>query len=654
MKKLFIPIIVFVGIGINLTAQVKSSKEKRADKYDFNYSYDEAIDYYTRTKNLSVDGQRKLADSYHKINRNTEAEVAYAKLISMPEGNLPEDYYNYAMVLKSNGKYDEASKYMDKFKDLKPNDLRAKSYVANKDALGNLAKDNGSFKINHLNFNTDAEDFGACYYLNKIVFASSGANPKATAKTYNWNRKPFLNMYVSEVENGQLKSPEIFEKSLDGPMHDGPASFSKDGTFMAFTSNIYHLKRKDRVVRIEICFSNFKDGKWSKPELFGLDNKECSYGHPSLSADGNTMYFASDMPGGFGGVDIYKISKDEKGVWGKAVNMGDKINTEGDEMFPFFEENNKVLFFSSNGHYGLGGLDIYYCALNGPKFGRVHNAGFPLNTQYDDFSAIADEKLNAGYFSSNRVGGSGDDDIYSVDILKLDIGKKIEGLAIDKNTITIPNTFITLQDDKGNVIDTITTKVDGAYSFFVDSDRNFKLIGKKATYVDGDTLTNTFGTALIIKANVMLLKKEEFVAKQIIVGADLAVILELDAIYFDLDKFNIRPDAEIELKKIVKVMNDHPEIVVELRSYADCRATKEYNQVLSDKRAKVSAWYIKTRIDKPERIHGKGYGEMNLVSGCACEGTVVSTCSEVEFQKDRRTEFIIVEKTIPLPVLSDK
>lgn len=663
MKKLFIPIVIFIGIGMHVNAQEKSRKEKKADKYAFNYSYDKAIETYSHAKHLSVEGQRKLAESYHNINQNIQSDSVYSQFINNSSGGiLPEDYFNYAMVLKTNGKIEESNKWMDKFKDVKPEDLRAKDYAAHKDEFGNFSKDDGKYRVKHLDVNTDAEDFGTCYYKNKIVFSSSGANPKVTEKTYNWNRKPFLDIYVSEVENGQLKTAEIFDKSLNRKMHDGPASFSKDGNIMAFTQNNYDLKRKELVVRIQICFTTFKDEKWSTPEPFVLNSKEYSVGHPCLTSDGNTMYFTSDMPGGFGGTDIYRISKDAAGAWGKAENLGNKINTEGDELFPFFEEKNGVLFFASNGRFGLGGLDIFIAVMQGYQVGTVRNAGYPLNTAYDDFSVIVNDKLKTGYFSSNRTGGSGDDDIYSVDLLKgIDIGKRIEGFAKNSEGSAIPKTFITLFDGSEKVIDTLTTKDDGSYSFFVDSDKTFKLTGNKETYIEGTTVTNTIGKDYVVKANLLLLKKEPIlvqktIEQKIIVGADLAKILEFNpaVIYFDYGKSVIRPDAKIDLDKIVKIMNQYPDMVVELGSHTDCRSTKQFNQVLSNKRAAASAGYVKERITKPARIYGKGYGETKLATGCACEGTVVSNCSEEEFQKDRRTEFIIIKKvsTGKLPLTS--
>jgi outer membrane protein OmpA-like peptidoglycan-associated protein/tetratricopeptide (TPR) repeat protein len=653
MKKLFTYTIIFLGIAANVIAQEKSNKEKKGDKYYFVYSFNAAIDCYTHTKQLTPDGQRKLAKSYQSENKDTLAEIAYAKLIKTSGGNLSEDFYAYAMILKDNGKYEESNKYMDKYIVLKPNDLRSTDYISNKATLPDLLKDNSKYAIMHLDFNTDAEDFGTAYYKNKIVFTSSRATPKLIQRKSNRNGKPYLNMYVSEVDKDQMKSPSVFDEKLNGKWNNGPASFSKDGNFMAYTRNNYELTKKDRIVKLEIYFRTNKDGKWSEPEAFMLNNKDYSVGQPCLTADGNTMYFTSDMPGGFGGTDIYRIKKDAKGIWETAENMGDKLNTEGDEMFPFFEENNGVLFFTSDGRFGLGGDDIFICRLKDSKVDLVCNAGSPLNTSYDDFALITNDKANKGYFSSNRKGGNGDDDIYSIDIVKLigfEINKQVKGIAKDKNDSAVPYTFITLLTDSNKILDTLTTKADGNYSFAVSSDKKYKLVATQKNYLESDTGFNTLGKEPVVNTDIILIKKEDNTASKIVVGADLAKILNLDQsilqqpIYFDLNKYSLRPDAIAELAKIIKVMNEYPEMVVELRSYTDCRGTKEYNQVLSNERAKVSADYLKVGITKPERIYGKGYGETNLVNSCACEGDIVSDCSEEEHQKNRRTEFIIMKK----------
>lgn len=650
MKSLIITITLCLAAGLNAFAADKSNRELKGDKYYFTFAFDKAIDLYKRSKDLTVEGQRRLAKSYSNIGKYKESEIAYSKLVTMTDGNQSEDFFNYAMILKSNGKYDESNTWMDKYKDLKPNDLRSKDYVANKANINSFKTDDGKYKITHLDLNTGAQDFGTSYYKNNIVFASSRSNAKMIARKSNWNGEPYLDMYISEMDGDQLKKPKVFSKKLDGKMHDGPASFSADGNFAAFTINNNDLLKKDKVVSLQIFFSKNIDGKWSNEEPFYLNSKDYSVGHPCLSANGNTMYFVSNMPGGFGGSDLYKSTKDDKGTWNKAENLGPEINTEGDETFPFYDENSNVLLFASNGRFGLGGIDIFICQANGSKLGAPYNAGSPLNTQYDDYAAIVNTKTNKGYFSSDRVGGEGFDDIYAFDLLKgFVFPQKIQGIAKNNAGKAIPNTFITLLNDKGNVLDTVTTKSDGAFAFVVGADKNYELTGKKEKYTNGKTNV-AFDKENTVTADVTLLSKGEVIAEKIEVGADLAKILvylgdfKTETVYFDLDKYNLRPDAVEELNIIVKIMNDFPDMVVELKSYSDCRASKAYNQALSDMRAKASAAYIKSRISKPERISGKGYGEASPVNGCTCEGDVVSNCSDEEFQKNRRTEFIIIKK----------
>ncbi len=647
MKKLFI-ILTCIGIGSSAFAQEKSTREKKGDKQYFVYSFEKSIDYYSHTKNLTPEGQRRLAESYYNINQNFLAEEAYSKLISTNQGLVANDYFVFARLLKANGKNDQSLTVMDKFAELNPNDLRAKDYVANKSKLADLTKDDGKYKIQAQSVNTDDDDFGPIYYKDKIIFSSTNSAPKMIVKNYNWTGKPFWNIFIADVEDGQLKNAKVFDKSLNGNLHDGPASFSNDGTFMAFTRNNYSDKSTDKVVELQIHFSTFTDGKWSKSEPFFINNTEYSVGHPSLTANGKTMYFTSDMPGGFGGADIYRTTKNDDGSWNKAENLGDKINTESDEMFPFIEENSQKLYFSSNGRFGLGGLDVFVADVKGSTVDNVKNAGFPLNTVSDDYAVIVNSTSTKGYVSSDRAGGLGGDDIYAFDITEtvkdeiiVAIEKRIEGIAKDKNETPLTNTYITLLDDKGMVLDTLTTQTDGAFAFAVETNKNFTITGKKEKYNNGSVNANTLGDLAVVKADVILLTKKEVVAEKIKVGEDLAKIVEFNNIYFDYDKYDIRKDAKSELAKIIEVMNDYPNMVVELGAHTDCRANNAYNQKLSEQRAKETANYIKKSITKPSRISGKGYGETKLLTNCPCSGDVVSECSEAEHQKNRRTEFII-------------
>jgi outer membrane protein OmpA-like peptidoglycan-associated protein len=418
MKNLFIPLLVFIGLNMNITAQEITKKEVMGDKYAFSYSFDKAIRSYTKSKSLSIDAQRRLAESYRNLNQNTQAEAVYEKIVNLPSGLIPEDYYNYAMVLKVNGKYSESLKWMEKYADLRPNDLRSKSYIANHNKLPYLLKDIGIFKIEHLTINSSAEDFGTTFYNDKVMFVSSKSTSKMIVRLYNWNQKPYWDMYVAEVDGRQLIKPEKFEKKLNGKLHDGPAGFSNNGTFVAITGNNSKDKSKDKVVELQIFFSTYTDDKWSDTEPFTLNNNEYSVGQPCLTSDGKTMYFVSDMPGGYGGADLYRIKRNEKGDWANPENLGNTINTEADEMFPFIEEKSNKLFFTSTGHYGLGGMDIFVSSLAGSGFGTVTNMGYPLNTQFDDFAFIVGKELTKGYFSSNRNNTDGDVDLFSFDLKK--------------------------------------------------------------------------------------------------------------------------------------------------------------------------------------------------------------------------------------------
>lgn len=619
----------------------KSRKELKGDKLFFIYDYAEAVKSYTGSESLTTKGRRNVAKSYYYMHDNARSGEAYSSLLKYPVEAIPEDYYNYAMVLRSDSKYEESAKWMDKFAMLKPDELRTKSYTENKAGLSALLTDREKYKITHLDLNTDAQDFAPAFYKDRIVFASSRTT-KLFPKTSYRTGKPYLNIYVADLKQEQLQAPKTFDESLNGSLNEGTASFTKDGTLMAFTQNIYNLTKKELVVNMEIYFRTFARGKWSEPLPFPVNNKGYSVGHPSLSKDGQTMYFTSDMPGGFGGADIYKVTKTGN-EWSQAKNLGSSINTEGNDVFPFYEDNKNILYFSSDGHYGLGGLDLFSSVVHDTVFDKVVNLGSPLNTADDDFSLIVDSLGTTGYFASNRIGGTGDDDIYRVDFLS---PKRIEGIAKDIENHPLANTFISLLDENNAIIDSLTTAVNGAYTFTVETKKNYTITGEKTLYTNGTNTANTFGPELIVKADVILLmpqKAEEVViVEKIIAEKPVAKAGYLRPIYFDLNRYNIRPDARIELDRVVKEMNENPNMRMNLKSYTDCRASRAYNQALSDHRANASANYVRKRIMNPLRVDAKGYGETKLINNCACEGNVVSDCSEEAHQANRRTEFSIL------------
>ena len=481
---------------------------------------------------------------------------------------------------------------------------------------------------------------------------------------------------------------------------------------------------------------SLEDGSWGAEKAFPYNNDEYSVGHATLTADGKTMYFASDMPGGTGGVDLYKSNRQANGTWTTPVNLGTRINTEGNEMFPFIHADG-ILFFASDGHLGLGGLDVFATPLDAKgTAGIVKNLGTPVNGNRDDFALILDKTMKSGYFSSNRETGNGDDDIYYFALNKpITFGKRIEGIAKDKSGTIVGMAVVSLMDKNGNVLETLTTGEDGYFSFPADDKTEYKLKGSKTEYFDGTEKANTLGDEPVVKADVVLdkdpgislvglvrekgtttvldgvkvtlldnlggpganyttdaegmfrnplegkkladrisynikLEKEGYLPKTVTynkvldkpgqyevqseldlsltkleVGMDIGKAIDIQPIYFDVNKYNIRPDAAIELQKIVEVMNAYPTMVIELGSHTDCRATEAYNMTLSDNRAKASAAWIKKKITGADRIYGKGYGESQLVNHCACDRTDKDNqiCSEEEHQLNRRTEFRIVK-----------
>lgn len=732
MRKVFFAISITCLTVFNLNAQ-KSSQETKGD-YQFSiYNFEEAIVNYTKSKNLTTEGQRRLAESYRNTGNTIKAEETYAEVVKQNDV-IAEDYFNYASALNSNGKYELFKSWMEKFKNAKPNDLRAKNYAADVSQLNNLLKDHGKYKIEHLAVNTAAQDFGPSYFYNDmIVFASTRGGSPSIKKNYNWNQKPFLDLYVSVVQNGQFGTPVVLNKKLNKSRHEGPATFYNDGNNMAFTRNSYSGKGKDGVIRFQIFFTTKQNGKWVNEEAFTYNSEEYSTGHPCYNSDGSIMYFASDMPGGFGGSDIYRVQKDANGKWGKPENMGDNVNTEGNEMFPFFEENTGFLFFASNGHLGLGGLDIFLAPTLDEGTGKALNLGTPMNSAADDFGLIVDSKMKKGYFCSNKSGGSGDDDIYSFEFLSpISVNKIINGIVKDKSGNSMADAEVILLDEKNNIVKKIKTKSDGSYEFEIEDGGFFLIKASKESYLPASAPANTTNSYNLRVSDLVLdkdpgstlhlvitdkgtknplegvkvkltnnlsgksedltentngdyskilseikvndrisyniaLEKPGYVSKtvtfnkliekngkiavhqeidlsldKIAVGLDLAKAINIAPIYFDLGKSTIRKDAANELDKIVKVMNENPNMVVELGSHTDCRGSAASNQALSTSRAKASAEYIKSKISTPSRISGKGYGESKLQNNCACEGNKKSTCSEEEHQQNRRTEFIIV------------
>lgn len=729
MKKV---ILFTLSLALPILFMAQNATVKKADKAYKSYSYSKVIEKLEGKEDINIDSRRELAESYKMLSQYSKAEETYAKLVSLPE-KTADDVFAYSQVLKMNGKYTEAIQQMDAYSALKANDSRAMFLNKNRNYTEELLKDKGQFSIANLSMNGPDQEFGATYFKDKVVYASSQHFIGIADRKWNGNNLGFLDLHLADFDtsNNEIKNGKMLS-AVNKKYHEGPASYSKDGTLAFYTIENYNSLSSDGIRKLELYESKISEnGKWSELVAFPFNNKEYSVGHAALNAAGDVVYFASDMPGGYGGVDIYKSTKEKDGTWGKPVNLGIGVNTEGNEMFPFIHENG-LLFFASDGHPGLGGLDVFVSKYSEGYFTKVINLGVPINGSKDDFSLVLNHQQTSGYFASNREEGKGNDDIYSFKVLKpFNFGKTIKGVAKDTEGNILALTTVNLFDNTGKVIKSIVTDESGKYSFEVEENKDFTLNGQKDKYFDGKNVANTRGPEQIVIADLQLEKdpgnalrilisdgktKEPLegvkykitdlatgevfmedatpatgdalkpladkklndelkykielvkagyfpktinfnhvIAKPGVINVHEALDLSMDKevkdlrdlvvindIRFDLNKFNIRPDAAAELDKVIEVMNKYPSMVVELGSHTDCRATKKYNEVLSDKRAKASAAYIKGKISNPSRIYGKGYGESVLLNGCACEGAVKSTCSEEEHQKNRRTEFRII------------
>ncbi len=714
--------------GIAQTAAISS-----ANKLYFKKLYVQAIPKYEgalKKDSSNAEVLINLGDCYRLTNNNRGQLICYSKLVKTGKAEEIHKLY-YGQALMEAGKYDDAKRYMDEFKA----DGRGEAFSKAITNIQKFSKDANAYALSEFKYNTNYDDFCATIFLgDKIVFTSTRTKSTWITRKHGWTGNSYCHMYLTEKDAfGQYDTPAMFVAEYATKFNDGPFSTSKDGNTIFFTRNGTSKKEQslDGSQKLKIFQANIiKDDLQSLMNL-KFNSNEYNCAHPSVSSDGKTLYFASDMGGGQGGMDIWFCKLDASGAWGNLVNMGEKVNTKGNELFPSITDEN-ILYFASNGHEGLGGLDVFETKIKEDKAGKVYNMGKPVNSEHDDFAYNVYAEGKKAFLSSNRKTGGMNDDIYNVDVLrKVARGKTVNFIVKNKETQEIlPSTTIKLNTDS------FTTNEKGEFQFVLEEDVNYKLLVKREKYFDiedslstkttpeGDEFTKTIelekdpnltllagiydaktgagieGVKIKIKdlavsndfeliktekngeykkplkgkrigdklLYLVTIEKEGYVTKttnftyeikkegeiqmnellaltigKVEVGMDLAKMIDIKPIYFDLGKSTIRKDAAVELDKVVAVMKEYPAMIIELGAHTDCRGAAASNLKLSGARAKASAAYIvKQGIDKT-RISGKGYGESKLLNSCGCEGKVKSTCTEFEHSQNRRTEFIIVK-----------
>ncbi|WKL50502.1 OmpA family protein [Flavobacterium pectinovorum] len=616
----------------------------KADKEYNQYAYIDAISIYEKVADVGHKDEKmfqRLGNAYYFNAELTKALKWYDALFALNDQQEPEYYYRYAQALKSVGDYSKADKMLETFNQKVKADSRGILFENNKNYLEQIKVNSGRFDISDTGINSNQSDYGSTVFDNKLVFASGRDTGTVARKTFRWTNKSFTNLYASELKSdGSLENPIRFEKKINSKFNESTPVFTKDGKTMYFTRNNFLRGKKGKddksITLLKLYKADFVNDKWTNVTELPFNNDQFSVAHPALSPDEKKLYFASDMPGSLGQSDLYSVAINTDGTFGKPENLGSAINTEGRETFPFISGDNE-LYFASDGRPGLGGLDVFVAKINEKSgFDSVQNIGEPVNTQFDDFAFIIDSSTRKGFFSSNKEGGKGNDDIYKfTETRKLDCEKKLAGVIRDAQTnAVLSDTKVILFDAKFQQIAEVTSTTDGNYNFDVKCSKSYHVRAVKKEYETNESAISITPSADKEELDIKLEKQ----IKPIAVGTDLAKTLNIPIIYFDLDKSFIRTDASFELEKILAVLKQYPEMKIDVRSHTDSRQTAQYNIVLSNKRAKATiAWFVKKGIST-NKLTGKGYGETQLVNKCSDD----AVCTEEEHQLNRRSEFIIV------------
>lgn len=623
MKKIYLSASLFLTL---LSGFAQNKQTEKADKLFETYQYVAAIDEYLKlaeSKKADSYVYKQLADSYYNVFNTVEAAKWYAKAVEKKQD--AETYYRYAQTLKSQGKYKEANQQLDQFAQLAPTDQRAKDHKANPNYIPSLADKTKLFDVQQTTINSkDQSDFGAVLAADNTLYFASTRN--TSNKTDKWVNQPYLDIY-SAIYNadGTLTEPQKVSE-LNTAFHDGPVAISADGNTLFFardghSEGVYEKNKKNstKVGQQGLYKARKVNGKWTDIQALPINSTNYSVSHPSLSADGKTLYFASNMPGGMGDTDIWKMSVNGD-QYGKPENLGAAVNTPGKEGFPFVADDT-TLYFSSSGRQGFGGLDVFKIDLKNAT--AAVNLGQPINTEKDDFSFSFNAARNIGFFSSNR---SGVDNIYFAN--PVCAAEAIAVVKDKKSGAVLADVTVAILDDKNNVISTKKTNAKGEVAYEINCNTAYVLQAAKSNF---DPATAAVDKMKSGKTTVVL----ELEPADVII-TETEVILK--SIYFEFNKSNITEQGAAELDKLVKVMKDNPAMVIFVKSHTDSKGSASYNLNLSNQRAQSTVQYLISKGISSDRLTGKGFGFTEPKIDCK------GKCTEEQDAQNRRSEFLIVKK----------
>jgi len=648
LKRILTLLIIVSGCIVKVTAQKDSIPDKqitrvmeRADEKYKQYSFSPAIDIYKKVLDKgysSPDLLKRLGNSYYFNAKYQEAADTYRKLEeAYPDEMSVEDVFRYAQSLKSVGNYDQAALVMEDFRE-----ITSSMVDFDDDYMAKIEENSGRYTVKPFPYNSKYSDFAAAYYEKGLIFASDRDTGNFARYRHTWNARDFLDLYKVNADSVSNNNVVKLEGEVNTRLHESTSVVTKDGTTMYFTRNNFFdgRKKKDEegIIRLKIYSAENINGEWTNITELPFNSDSYSVAHPMLSPDGKKLYFVSDMPGSLGESDIFVTDIIGDGTYGPIKNLGGNINTMARETFPFITKDG-VLYFSSDGHQGLGGLDVFATKIAYNDYTQpVVNVGRPVNTPKDDFSYIFDSGNKTGYFSSNRDGGMGDDDIYEFvenEPLTLDCIQEVMGTVRDRiSNEVLAGATVKIIDEENNEISSTITDSNGNYILQLDCSKGNFVRASRDGYVPAEEyLPISDGKPRIV---------DFYLERDVVTGGfgdDLAKLLQLSTIYFDLNKFNIRPDAEIEIQKVIVAMEKYPSLKIKVNSHTDSRGVDAYNLWLSQKRAESTVNYMISKGISLDRLQGEGFGETRLVNDCV-NGV---KCSEEQHQLNRRSEFIIFE-----------
>jgi len=644
-KKTVNIIITFLLAGLVHGHAQERLVSKGNEKYE-EYSFSPAIDIYKKVLDkgfVSAEVLKKLGNAYYYNADYQEAAVAFQRLTEeFPQEMTAEDYFKYAQALKSLGKYPLSDTIMDKFFAITADGRGTNKIESKEDYLAEIEKNSGRYEMAPFPHNTVYSEFAPSFYREGLIFSSDRDTGNFARYRHTWNAKDFLDLYRVGSDSISRDNVTKLGENINTRLHESTSVTTKNGQTLYFTRNNFvegkSVKDDQGMVRLRIFRAQWRDGIWTDIEDLPFNSDSYSVANPALSPDEKTLYFVSDMPGTFGASDIFMVTINDDGTFGSPTNLGPNINTSARETFPFVTSG-EILYFSSDGHPGLGGLDIFGSKIKRQDFtGNVMNIGRPANSPFDDFTYIINEETRRGYLASNRESGLGADDIYTfleTRPLVFDCIQKVTGTVRDKisNEVLVGATVKVIDENNEEIMTTITDS-DGQYRLELDCNQgNFVRALMEGYTPFEEYIGVSDGKPKIID---FYLERDLVTAG---FGDDLAKLLQLSTIYFDFDKYNIRKDSEIEVQKVIAAMEKYPSLKIKVNSHTDSRGPASYNLWLSQKRAESTVDYMVSKGIARDRLVSEGFGESKLLNECA-DGV---PCSSEKHDLNRRSEFIIFE-----------